>query len=305
MSEVQQEQIQESQHEHHHEHHEHGSHHRHKSKLKPVLYTVLSFFLAFVLSLLSVCIVVTCTIFSSDYMIDTMRTNGYHEMVKSELQTDLEDLVDASGFEKQFVDSFVKKLDIRKAVEEYIASFYTGSSTLVETTSFKQKLYSAIEEYIQEKKITVSDETKGNIAYFVNEVADIYVTQISIPFFSTIANYIYKARSILNIVFISLSIVALVIAGIIFFTNEFKHRRFRYLFLGTTGAALTVLILPTVVLLSNKITKVNLVTRSLYTLFVNYFNGVFYSFYIWAGILVALSVVFMFLYVKHYRRVVH
>ena len=108
MSEVQQEQIQESQHEHHHEHHEHGSHHRHKSKLKPVLYTVLSFFLAFVLSLLSVCIVVTCTIFSSDYMIDTMRTNGYHEMVKSELQTGLEDLVDASGFEKQFVDSFVK-----------------------------------------------------------------------------------------------------------------------------------------------------------------------------------------------------
>ena len=267
MSEVQQEQIQESQHEHHHEHHEHGSHHR-QAILDEVGYKI------------------------------HLHTSAVALRKQFRLVVTIPEPGPGTYWDK-LLDG------VRKAVEEYIASFYTGSSTLVETTSFKQKLYSAIEEYIQEKKITVSDETKGNIAYFVNEAADIYVTQISIPFFSTIANYIYKARSILNIVFISLSIVALVIAGIIFFTNEFKHRRFRYLFLGTTGAALTVLILPTVVLLSNKITKVNLVTRSLYTLFVNYFNGVFYSFYIWAGILVALSVVFMFLYVKHYRRVVH
>ena len=286
-----------------HEHkHSHSHRHRHKSKLRPVLYSMLSFFLAFALFLLSVCAVMYSTVFSKNYILNIMRNNGYYEMVRSELQSQMENLVDASGFDKEFADSFVRSCNIQDAVEKYISAFYSGETTLVDTISFKQKLYAAIDVYISDKNIKVNDETNVNISYFVNEAADIYVAQISIPFFSTIANYIYKGRSVLNAVTASLAVFALVVIAIIFFTNKYKHRRFRYLFIGSSAGMLAVTVLPTVVFISDRIRKINLTTRSIYNLFVDYFNGLFSSFYIWAGVLLAASVFLLILYIRHYRR---
>ena len=87
--------------EHEHEHgHEHSHRHKHKSKLRPFFFSVLSFFLAFALFLLSVCAVLYTTVFSKDYILNIMRSNGYYDMVRSELQSQMENLVDASGFDK-------------------------------------------------------------------------------------------------------------------------------------------------------------------------------------------------------------
>lgn len=289
----------ENEHEHHHSHH-----HRHKSKLRPVIYSILSFFLAFALFLLSVCAVLYSTVFSKNYILNIMRNNGYYEMVRSELQTEMEHLVDASGFDKDFADSFVKSCDIQEAVEKYISAFYSGEETLVDTITFKQQLYAAIDVYIKDNNIKVNDETKANISYFVNEAAEIYVAQISIPFFSTIANYLYKGRGVLNAVTASLAVFALVIIAMIYFTNRYKHRRFRYLFIGSSAGLLAVLVLPTFVFIADKIRKINLTTRSTYNLFVDYFNGLFSSFYIWAGVLAVASVLFLILYIKKYQKAI-
>ena len=101
-----------------------------------------------------------------------------------------------------------------------------------DTTLFKQSLYTAIDHYISEKKYDKSKTSGENIDYFVNSATDIYVNQISIPFFSVVANYIYKAQPLVNGLIIGLSIAALIIAAIIFLTNKYRHRRFRYLCYG-------------------------------------------------------------------------
>ncbi len=284
----------------HHSHEHHHHHHKHRSKVKPVMYTVMAFFLSLVLFLLSGCMVLYFSIFSKDYMIGTMKSIGYSDMVRSELQVRLEDLVSAGGFDKGFAEKFAAGYDVQKAVEEYITSFYSGESTLIDTTGFKQDLYLAINEYIREKGITVSDSAQSSIAYFVNEAADIYVDQISITFFSTIANYIYKSRTILNITTAVLAVIALVIIAVIYLTNEYKHRRSKYLFYATAGGFLAVLALPCIFFITNKLKNINLNTRSLYNLFVNYFNGMFSQFYIWAGVLFIISVIVFLLYRRHY-----
>lgn len=264
---------------------------------------MLSLFLAANLFLLSIFVVIYLTVFSSDHIIKVMRSDGYSTMVSSELQSRMEDLCDASGFDKEFASRFVRNYNVKKAVEDYVTSFYTGSDTLVETTGFKQQLYDSIDEYIEEKGITVSDETRKNISYFVDEAAEIYVDQISIPFFSNIANYIENTRVTMNVVLGFLAFMTLVIVGIIWFTNTYKHRRYRFLFIGTAGAALSSAILPTVVLLSGKIKKINLSTRSIYNLFVDYFSSIFYDMYICTGVLLFASAIFLYLYIRHRNHV--
>lgn len=272
----------------------------HKSKIKPVLYSVLSFFLTLVLFLLSVFMVLKTTIFSKEYMYGVMNSSGYYAMVKTELIAELQSLGKASGFDDEFSEKFVNSLDIQDSVEKYISSFYSGESTLVDTISFKQQLYKAIDQYIIDKNY--SNVSNDSIDYFVNSAADIYINQISIPFFSTIANYIYKASPYITIIILVLFAAALAIMAIIFFTNKYRHRRFRYLCYGLSGACLTTAVIPCFVFLSGKIPQINISTRSLYNLFVNYFNGLFMNFWIYVIITLIFALFTLFFYIKYYKK---
>lgn len=272
----------------------------HKSKIKPVLYSVLSFFLTLVLFLLSVFMILKTTIFSKEYMYGVMNSSGYYAMVKTELIAELQSLGKASGFDDEFSEKFVNSLDIQDSVEKYISSFYSGESTLVDTISFKQQLYKAIDQYIIDKNY--SNVSNDSIDYFVNSAADIYINQISIPFFSTIANYIYKASPYITIIILVLFAAALAIMAIIFFTNKYRHRRFRYLCYGLSGACLTTAVIPCFVFLSGKIPQINISTRSLYNLFVNYFNGLFMNFWIYVIITLIFALFTLFFYIKYYKK---
>lgn len=282
-----------------------NSHHRQKSRVKPILYGLLSLLLAFALFLLSVFAVLEITVFSQDYMISKMGESGYFAMTKDELKSELKSLGNASGLDESFAEDFVQSLDINGIELKYISAFYSGDTTLVDTTEFKQQLYSALDSYMDENGINKSSVSQENLSYFVNQASEIYVTQISIPFFSFVANYIYKASTPVLIITISLAAVALIITLIIVFTNKFKHRRFRYLCYGFTSAFLAVTVIPIVVLLSGKISQINLNTRSLYNLFVSYANGVFMYFFIFSAILLVLSVVSFILYRRYYIKAVN
>lgn len=282
--------------------HEHRHHHRKKSRLKSVLYSVMAFFLSFVLFLLSICIVLRFTLLSKNYMLGIMDNKGYYSMVRNELQSRLTDLVHASGFDEEFAVSFANGYDVKNAVENYIDSFYSKNTTLVDTTEFKQQLHVAVEEYAKQKNIQIDSETENNIIYFVNEAASIYVDQISVPFFSTIGKYIDTLYSAVNITTGVLIAMTFGISAVIFFTNRYKHRRFRYLCYGLTGAALAAFVIPLIVSVSDKITKVNINTRSLYNLFVGYFTNFFMYFYICAGILAILSLTSFLAYRVYYQK---
>ncbi len=282
--------------------HEHRHHHRKKSKLKSVLYSVMAFFLSFVLFLLSICIVLRFTLLSKNYMLGIMDNKGYYSMVRNELQSRLTDLVHASGFDEEFAVSFANGYDVKNAVENYIDSFYSKNTTLVDTTEFKQQLHVAVEEYAKQKNIQIDSETENNIIYFVNEAASIYVDQISVPFFSTIGKYIDTLYSAVNITTGVLIAMTFGISAVIFFTNRYKHRRFRYLCYGLTGATLATFVIPLIVSVSDKITKVNINTRSLYNLFVGYFTNFFMYFYICAGILAILSLTSFLAYRVYYQK---
>ncbi len=282
----------------------HSHHHRHrrKSRWRSFLYCLMSFFLSLTLSLLSLCAVLALTVFSEDYMLKAMNTSDYSNTVKYELKTYMTDLVYASGFEESFASSFTDSYNIQKAIENYIESFYGGDKSIVDTTAFKQQLYAAVQNYITEKNLDENTVASDGITYFINEAADIYSDQIAIPFFSVIGKYIESTRTSLSVAIGVLTVMVLGIAAVIFFTNRFKHRRYRYLCYGLLGGALTTAVLPTFILLSGKIGQVNLETRSLYHLFVEYCSGICYAFYIPVFILLALAAVTFGMYVKYYSK---
>lgn len=275
---------------------------RPKSKAKPIVYYLLAFLLSFALFLFSTCAILEATVFSKDYMINAMGSCGYYSMVEDEFKSDMISLGNASGLDEDFSVNFVESLDIQTIEQDYISSFYSGEKTLVDTIAFKQQLYAAIDDYIIEKGLDKNSMSPENLNYFVDQASNIYVNQISIPFFSYIANYIHNLSTPMLVITIALAAFALIIAALIFFTNKYTHRRYRFLGYGCGGAFLAVVIIPTFVFISGKISQINLNTRSLYNLFVNYANGLFAWFFILAGILLVLTLICFFLYRKYYKK---
>ncbi|MGN1456488.1 MAG: hypothetical protein ACI4XP_00890 [Acutalibacteraceae bacterium] len=278
------------------------SEHKHSSRLRAFVYSFVSFMLTLVFFLFSISVVIESTVFSKDYMLNVMSSNGYYLMVEDELLSSMKSLGNASGLKEDFSENFVKEIDVQRNINDYISAFYSGDSTLVDTTSFKQQLYNALDKYISDNNIDKNTVSGENITYFVDKATEIYVNEISIPFFSTVANYIYKAQTPFLIITIGLGVIALILIAVIFFTNKFRHRKFRYICYGFTGAFLSVSIIPIVIQISDKISKINLNTRSLYSLFVNYANGFVNGFWICSLVLLLLSVITFMLYAKYYRQ---
>lgn len=294
-------------HEHEHEHgHEHTHKHRHKrkkgSKIRSAVYIFLSFMLAFSLFLLSICLTLRFTVFSKDFMLNSMADTGYYDMVKDEMKEKFKNVGHASGLSDEFIDSFVGSMDILEIERDYISSFYSGGKTLVDTMKFKQDLLAAIDKYIEDNDIDRSKASESSISYLVDHMSKIYVNMISIPFFSVVGNYINKLNTPLRIAEIGLGVFALVIAAIIIFTNEYTHRRFRYLCYGFTGACLTVAVLPSVVLISGIIPKINLGDRSLYSLFVNYTTSAINHFWVYVGILAFFAAMSFAVFMIKYKK---
>ncbi len=275
-----------------------------KFNIKSLIYGFLSFMLGFVLFLLSICLVLRLTFFSQDFMLDSMANTGYYEMVKDELCDKLKNLGHASGLPDEFFDDFVDDIDIVEVERNYVSAFYTDVSTLVDTDTFKQELMDAINVYIDEKNIDKEKAKEENLGYFIDEASSIYVKSVTVSFFSILANYINKLDSPLRMTEIGLGAAALIIAAIIFFTNRYVHRRYRYLTYGLGGGFLSVIVIPIVVFASGIIPKVNLTTRSLYNLFVGYFNSMFMYFWIFSAILLFLAVLCFFVYRTKYLKAI-
>ena len=275
-----------------------------KNKFRNLVYIFLSFVLSACLFLLSICLVLRVTIFSGDFMKSAMSSTGYYNVVKEEFTESLKNLGHASGLTDEFVEKFADDFDFIEIEAEYVDAFYTDESTLVNTTKFKQTMLAALDDYIEENNIDRSKASEENLGYLVDKASEIYVAHVTIPFFSVLGNYIKKLDTPLRIAEIVFGALSVGLMAIIFFTNKFVHRAYRYITYGTTGAALTVAVIPAVIGITGLVSKANIGTRSLYNLFVSYFSSFFNYFWILAGVLAFMSVVSFILFYTRYKKAI-
>ena len=279
------------------------SHHRH-SVGKQIANCVLAFVMAFVMFACIILSVLKLTVYNCDFMLNVMASMDYYSMVRSELKDQFQNLGRASGLSDEFAVEYVDSLDLIQIENDYISAFYNNEKTLVDTTDFKNSFHKAIDNYIEKNNIDKRTVSEENISYLVNEATQIYINNVTLPFFSNIANYIENSKTAVDITFIILLIAAAGIGCLIFFTNEFKHRRYRYLCYAFLTTGITTSILPIVVFSTNIISKINFSTRSMYNLFVNYFNSFFSCFWYFAIAFIVISFILFLMFLRAYKKAI-
>ena len=269
------------------------------SKVRHIIYGIISFVLSFVLFLLSFAIVLQSTILNPSYIMDNMNTSNYFVDKRDEIKESLVDLGYASGLDEKFFENVVDEVTIHDNTQAYLNSFYAGEEAKIDTTAFKQKFNSELDSYISKNNLKVAND--GSREYLINQAANIYAAALRIPLFATLSAYLIALKNMMPLIIGGLAVLVAILCVIIIFTNSWKHRAVRYICYSTSAAFLTVGIIPAVLLSTGYMSKINIDSRAFYNLFVQSMNNILIAVAICSVIFFIVSIGLFFL-LKRMRR---
>lgn len=269
------------------------------SKVRHIIYGIISFVLSFVLFLLSFAIVLQSTILNPSYIMDNMNTSNYFVDKRDEIKESLVDLGYASGLDEKFFENVVDEVTIHDNTQAYLNSFYAGEEAKIDTTAFKQKFNSELDSYISKNNLKVAND--GSREYLINQAANIYAAALRIPLFATLSAYLIALKNMMPLIIGGLAVLVAILCVIIIFTNRWKHRAVRYICYSTSAAFLTVGIIPAVLLSTGYMSKINIDSRAFYNLFVQSMNNILVAIAICSVIFFIASIGLFFLH-KSMRR---
>ncbi len=236
------------------------------SKIRNAVFLLMSFFLSLALFLLTFSTVLTATIFNSEFIFSSMNTSNYFVDKKDEITVSLTDLGHASGLDEAFFEDFVDEVMISSDTKEYLDNYYAGEGTVIDVTQFKQSFNEALDEYIEENNIkNVDGESREML---INKAAQIYRMSLGVPMFSRFSAYILNAKSVIPFAIYGLLLFCIVVCFVLFKANKWKHRAVKYISCAALGAAFSTAVIPLYLLISGKLTHINLVSRALYNFFI-------------------------------------
>lgn len=264
------------------------------SKVRHIIYGIISFVLSFVLFLISFAIVLQSTILNPSYIMDNMNTSNYFVDKRDEIKESLVDLGYASGLDEKFFENVVDEVTIHDNTQAYLNSFYAGEEAKIDTTAFKQKFNSELDSYISKNNLKVAND--GSREYLINQAANIYAAALRIPLFTTLSAYLIALKNMMPLIIGGLAVLVAILCVIIIFTNRWKHRAVRYICYSTSAAFLTVGIIPAVLLSTGYMSKINIDSRAFYNLFVQSMNNILIAVAICSVIFFIVSIGLFFLH---------
>lgn len=264
------------------------------SKVRHIIYGIISFVLSFVLFLISFAIVLQSTILNPSYIMDNMNTSNYFVDKRDEIKESLVNLGYASGLDEKFFENVVDEVTIHDNTQAYLNSFYAGEEAKIDTTAFKQKFNSELDSYISKNNLKVAND--GSREYLINQAANIYAAALRIPLFATLSVYLIALKNMMPLIIGGLAVLVAILCVIIIFTNRWKHRAVRYICYSTSAAFLTVGIIPAVLLSTGYMSKINIDSRAFYNLFVQSMNNILIALAICSVIFFIASIGLFFLH---------
>ena len=271
------------------------------SRVRNAVFIVLSFLLTLILFLLSVCTVLEATLFNPEFIFDNMNSSNYFIDKSDEITTSLIDLGYASGLDEKFFDDFIDEVMLCDDTREYLDNYYSGNGAKIDTTDFKQSFNAELDKYIQENNIkNVNGKSRDKL---VNKAAQIYRSSLEIPLFSRLSAYFLTAKNAMPFIIVGLVVLAGVICVVLIFANKWKHRGVKYICYATSGAFLTLGIIPAYLMITGKISHINLDSRALYNMFVQSANSICIAILFISLFFLLVSVGLFFLFRQMYKKV--
>lgn len=263
-----------------------------------ILRTVISGFLAFVLSLLLCGLVAaTClfhTIFDEQFVMNRLEQADFYEKTAATITDNMESLGIPGGIPAEVFDGFVTGEMVEKDVVNGITAAFEGNSSYqLNLTPIREELNQRFTAYAESQSITLTEEIQEGLNNLVEYCTTEYRQQVTIPFIETFGQIRMMFARGYNAGLVIGAILCVLLVVFLFSIRRYKHRALRFLVYSFWGGALMTGAFPAYVLIGKTYERIHLSPEHVYNAFVGLINTCIHSLLIGSVILFVIGVLLM------------
>lgn len=213
------------------------------------------------------------------------------------MKQDLNDLAIPSGLPQNFFDEKLTDKDLLEFEERLfskVSSSISQKEYAARTEAIKLKFKSLIEDYAKEVLVSGDSVSDEAISVFVNECSTTYLQYLSPSLFQLTLKYFAPILKIIKIISIVTFFLLLAVFIFLFKLSSIKKMCF-YCFSSFMASGLILGIIPSYLLITKSMSKINISLASLYNFVSSYLSSCLTVFVITSGILILLSIMFLIL----------
>ncbi len=265
---------------------------KNKQIAKSVIAILVAFILTFALACLNICLSAKI-ISSANFIKGVTEKSKYADKAAIEIKEALSDLAIPSGLPEDFFDDKVSQSQVAELFNSAIAQSFQGGAK-PDFSSIKETLSKDINDYANENFVSISKETQTAIKTLTEECCNIYIRYCS-PSILQFLGQIIKTLSKVIIVGIAASAL-LVVVALVFILRLVDRKNFLfYSFSSFLGAGLLSGIIPLVLLITNKISHVAILSKSIYGFLCSFVNGSLLIIVLFSALFVIISLLMLLL----------
>ncbi len=245
-----------------------------ENKLYLYFVRIISFVLAFILSLLIVWIVFLSMLrlngMNSNTIKRVLSSSDYYNNLYQEIESNTKMYMISTGLPTEVLEGVFQSEEIQDEVVSYIEATSIGEKYSPDTQKVRDRLMKKIDAYLNEKNIRVDSEISKNIDEYTTLVSDEYGRSLKVP----IIEQIYKMNIDYHMLFGLISGVSALLTLLLlsFFDRRYPwyRRLLYYLYNSTFAAAIMLAVIPLILLSKQLYFRIQIMPTSLYYFAVDY-----------------------------------
>ena len=266
---------------------------KNKLILKNIIAIVTAFILTFALACLNLCLSGR-VISNSDFVKSIITKSDYVTNAVTEIKEDLSDLAIPSGLPADFFDKKVLPAEVSEMVFSATLYNWNGEANELDFSSIKESLSNDITAYANENFVSIDEETKVAIKTLTEECYKVYLRYCNPTLLEFLGQTVKLLSKVVNLGIIA-SFVLLVLTLIFLYRLVDTKNFFFYSFVSFMGAGLLSGIIPLILLITNKISHIAILSKSLYGFLCTFVNSSLFIVMLFALLFVVISLLMLFL----------
>ncbi|MGM0340153.1 hypothetical protein [Enterococcus sp. AZ007] len=251
-------------------------------------------------------ICIRMTLFNQNFMIKQVHATDYTEAIRKDMTQSIQDLGRGSNIPPEVLADVVSEKTVSTNVDNYIRSIYQEVPfELQGEEQIKDNILKNVNQYAQQKNITIDETTQQNLDNLANTATKNYSNYIEIPYLLSYGKKVMAFQSALTLILIIVGVAFLLVFVGLLLTVKMKHQKVRWSSVTFLGAGLMLTVLPAIIYVSGVINRLGIMSEGLYRFVTGYITAFDLSF-VFVGIaLTALALLMVLLSEKMRSKKIH
>lgn len=269
--------------------------------LRLVICTFFSFLLCISLSLTASALVVKSTVLNKNFLLDQLSISGYHVKATDYAKKSISELAFVGGVPAEIFDSIITSERVNLDTYRLFSAAYEGEQYSIDTEALENEFINVIQNYASENSMEITEETQSNIQHLAEQCVQAYLDCINIAGLNTVIGALRQPVSFMSLALIGSAFIAVFSIVMLYLTNKYKHKFFRYIFYALGGATLILSVIPGYFLLAKPYEKLNISPDYLHAFINSYINDTLKSFLGVAAVFLVL-VIGVFILISFFKK---